>query len=380
MKRGFRYAARLNAFKSRSDLYPTVLNTSAMIKRASSVKGLDCIEPNFPDHFCDITPEQMRVAAENNHLSISGVNVRFDPVDFRDGAFTNPNPAKREQARAYVERAVHTACLLDTDQITLWIGPDGFDYPFQFDYARAWEWVVDGLGTLAQRYPHIRISVEYKAFEPRCHTLLRDVGTTLLALSECHAHNLGVTLDFAHMLIIREHPAFAAALCLRQQRLFGIHLNDSYGQTDDGLMVASVHMPQTLELLAHLLLADFDGVVYFDTFPVREDPVAECTQNIHMCDQLIAAIQGMDRNVLSYASQMQDGVVAMRLVTSLMAQTSLLDSKGVAKPGISAENRAAHQNLSRCSSTFSTSRAAHTPRFNPILETESSSDNDRPVD
>ena len=39
-----------------------------------------------------------------------------------------------------------------------------------------------------------------------------DCATTLLALKEVGLPNLGVTLDFAHVLYADEQPAFAAAL------------------------------------------------------------------------------------------------------------------------------------------------------------------------
>ena len=54
--------------------------------------------------------------------------------------------------------------------------------------------------------------------------------------------NLGVTLDFAHVLYADEQPAFAAALIARHSRLLGVHLNDGYGKRDDGLMVGAVHL------------------------------------------------------------------------------------------------------------------------------------------
>ena len=72
----------------------------------------------------------------------------------------------------------------------------------------------------------------------------------------------------------------AAALALRDGRLFGVHLNDGYGQADDGLLVGSVHPWQTLELLATLRRHDYRGTIYFDTFPVREDPAAESAANV----------------------------------------------------------------------------------------------------
>ena len=56
------------------------------------------------------------------------------------------------------------------------------------------------------------ISIEYKPNEPRAYSLLPDAATTLLAIQEAGSPNLGVTLDFAHVLYADEQPAFAASL------------------------------------------------------------------------------------------------------------------------------------------------------------------------
>src|SRR5260370_16702396 len=74
----------------------------------------------------------------------------------------------------------------------------------------------------------------------------------------------------------------------RESQLLGIHLNDGYGRRDDGLMVGTVNLMQTLELLFQLIRKGFDGVIYFDTFPdvTGLDPVKECENNIAMVNPL----------------------------------------------------------------------------------------------
>lgn len=47
-------------------------------------------------------------------------------------------------------------------------------------------------------------------------------------------------------------------------------------------MLGSVHLLQTLEYIYYAKRVGFSGLIYFDTFPSREDPVAECAQNIRM--------------------------------------------------------------------------------------------------
>jgi xylose isomerase len=85
----------------------------------------------------------------------------------------------------------------------------------------------------------------------------------------------------------RENPAQSAAMCLREQKLYGLQLNDSHGVADDGLVVASIHFSETLELVYYLLREGYEGTFYFDTDPVRENPVSECEMNIERMGTII---------------------------------------------------------------------------------------------
>ncbi|HVG49832.1 MAG TPA: TIM barrel protein, partial [Rubellimicrobium sp.] len=207
------------------------------------------------------------------------------------------------------------------DLMTLWLGQDGFDYPFQADYLQLWDHVSEALRVIAAHDPALDISIEYKPNEPRAFSLLPNAATTLLMIGDVGAPNLGVTLDFAHMLYADEMPAFAASLIARRSRILGVHLNDSYGKRDDGLVAGSVHPIQTLELLHVLERLGYRNAIYFDTFPdaVGLDPVRECAANI-------SAVEGMARVLdrlrgdaaLDAAIARQDAVASQRIVQAAL--------------------------------------------------------------
>ena len=143
----------------------------------------------------------------------------------------------------------------------------------------------------------------------------------MLALKETGAPNLGVTLDFAHVLYADEQPAFAAALIARHSRLLGLHLNDGYSKRDDGLMVGAVHPIQTIELLRQARSDGFEGAIYFDTFPdlTGLDPVKECETNIATVKSMLRIIDKLDGdNSLSGAMARQDAVAAQAIVRRAM--------------------------------------------------------------
>jgi xylose isomerase len=227
----------------------------------------------------------------------------------------------RQEAIDLTKRGIDAARAMGTNLMTVWLGQDGFDYNFQLDYAQVWEWEVAGIRAVAEHDPACRISIEYKPDEPRAHCLLPDAATTLLAIAEVGAPNLGVTIDFAHALYTGEQPAFAAHLVHRRSRLLGVHLNDAYAKRDDGLMVGAVHLRATLELLRQIRHDGYDGALYFDTFPDASglDPVAECEANIATVRRLLAVADRLDGdNRLGEALGRQDAVASQRIVNEAL--------------------------------------------------------------
>jgi xylose isomerase len=279
-----RYAARLNAFKTKG------ATIADMIGQAGQVGGLAAADLNYPDHFSAHDAGQLSRLLDDQGMVLNGLAMRYYTEDaFRLGAFTHPDPAIRQAAIDLTKRGIDACAAMGGSQMTLWMGQDGFDYSFQADYARMWDDTVAAIAEVADHNPQIDIAVEYKPNEPRAHALMPDMTTTLLALDEAGRANTGVTLDFAHMLYAGEMPAKAAMLAARRSRILGLHLNDGYGKRDDGLMAGSVHPVQTVELLVALNRSGYAGIIYFDTFPDHSglNPVDEARANIRLTDRLV---------------------------------------------------------------------------------------------
>lgn len=315
---GTRFATRINSFASAAHSYWPELSgkpsLAQMVARAATVEGLTELDLNYPDHAAGDARAIARMVTDTG-LSISGLAMRYysNPA-FKRGAFTNPDPAVRREAIDMTKRGVDAAREMGAPMMTLWLGQDGWDYAFQCDYARLWEDEIAGIAEVAAHDPDCMISIEYKPNEPRSFALLPDAATTLLAIDEVGADNLGVTIDFAHSLYANEQPALAAAHVMRRARLLGLHLNDGYSKRDDGLMVGAVHAPETLELLRACRKGGFDGAIYFDTFPDASglDPVAECAANIRTVGRMVAAMDRLDAdNRLAQAQAQHDAVIAV---------------------------------------------------------------------
>lgn len=311
-----RYAARLNAFKVKGG------SVAEMIAGAGQAGGLSAADLNYPDHFERHAPTQLSRLLADQGLALNGLAMRYyTEAGFKLGAFTHPDPDLRRAAIDLTRRGIDVCAEMGGNQMTLWMGQDGFDYSFQADYARMWDDTLAAIAEVADHNPAIDIAVEYKPNEPRAFALMPDMATTLLALRDIARPNTGVTLDFAHMLYAGEMPARATELASRHSRILGVHLNDGYAKRDDGLMAGTVHPVQTVELFVALIRAGYDGVIYFDTFPDLSglNPVHEAETNIHLTDRLraIAASLATDP-ALAAAQSRQDAAATTRIVMAAL--------------------------------------------------------------
>ena len=316
-----RYAARLNAFKRAPGL-EAGSGVVDWIRAASTVEGLNAADLNYPDHFEGQTPAELGRVLADHGMAVNGLAMRYytDP-GFAIGAFTNPEPSVRQAAIDLTKRGIDAAAGMGAQIMTLWMGQDGFDYAFQGNYARLWDDTIAAIREVADHVPNVQIAIEYKPNEPRAYALMPDMATTLLAIREAGRSNLGVTLDFAHVLYADEMPAHAAHLAARHSRILGVHLNDGYGKRDDGLMVGTVHPVQTLELFVELERIGYDGVIYFDTFPDHSglNPLEEARTNVRITERLRAIARDLQGHPgLAEAIARQDAAQSQRIIAEAL--------------------------------------------------------------
>ena len=309
-------ATRLNSFRGAGE------DVATAIRAVAAVPGLSVLELNYPQHVVRLREGELAALLEETGLRLTALNLRFEGPEFSDGAFTSPRRETREGAIRLAQEAVELARSHGATHVILWMADDGFDYAFEVDYASLWSAETEGFRRVAAHDPAVRVSVEYKALDPRRFALIRTMGEALLAARDVGLPNFGVTLDFCHSLMAGEQPAAVAALALREGRLFGVHLNDGYGQADDGLRVGSVHPWQTLELLAVMRTGGYAGTLYFDTFPVREDPAAECAANIATVRRYEALLDDLDWAAVTAAQELHDALAARRLLAGLLGERS----------------------------------------------------------
>lgn len=308
-----KFAGRMNSFifKGQYDLLST-------IAKYRSMENVTHLEFNYPEHFSNYDIDTIKQAIGD--MKVNGVATRFK-APFVNGEFTNVDEKVRREAIDLCKGAIDACRAIGGEVVTIWQAYDGYDYPFQISYESAWKRMISAFQEIADYGSDLKISIEYKPFEPRNYAMLDGIGTVLYALKEIDRPNMGVTLDFCHMLMKHDNPAYALALAAKENRLFGLHMNDGYCAMDSGLIFGSVNLSQCIEFVYYLKKYNYDGVVFFDTFPVREDAEPEINANIETFKKINDMIDRVGMDKFEEIISKNDAVAAQQfLIENLLAK------------------------------------------------------------
>ena len=300
-----------------TDAYGPPVSTIEAIERAGAVGDIEVLDINYP--FTDgVTVDEVRDALSTNGISAWCITPHIYTREFTAGAFTNPDPAVRRRALEICEQGVDVARRLGAPTVKLWPGQDGFDYPFQADYRELWRLSLDGVRTVADMDPDIRVAIEYKTKEPRSHISLATAARTLVGIQQLDRDDVGIVVDLGHSLFAKETPADVLSLVHGLGRLFTIEVNDNWREWDDDMAVGSVHLLETLEFFQEVRKIGWEQPILLHQFPFREDPVEAARQSIQTIRRLDAAVDRLDADALEEAQSRQDSFAAQRLVLDLL--------------------------------------------------------------
>jgi sugar phosphate isomerase/epimerase len=250
--------------------YRQGLDFEEQLAIVAEIEGLKGIPGLYPTSIKD--PAEFKKKVQNKGLQVGTVGAdTYTLAYWKDGTLANRNSAKRKEAIRLVKDTMDVAAELEAADVLLWLGHDGYDYTFEADYLRHWDNLVAGLTECAGYRDDVKLTVEYKMKEPRCHQYISTIGKSLLLCNEVGKSNLGVVIDLGHSFFAGENPAESVALANRGKSLFHIHLNDNYRSWDDDLLLGSVHFWETLEFFYQLKEVGYDGWCTIDIWPSRVD-------------------------------------------------------------------------------------------------------------
>lgn len=315
----FMIGSRLNSMKDRPELWPTPLtDVRDYVKRQATIRGLTCIDFNYPQHFSSWTSKEAKAALDLAGLKAGAVCLRY-PGKFARGAMNHPNVSLRREAVELTKQAAVVARDLGCDEVVVWSAYDGYDYPFQVDYDEKWSQLVEAFQECCDEFPGIKFSLEYKPTDENTRFFtVPSTGAALLLVKEIDRPNMGLTLDVGHMLMSGENPGQSIAMV--GKKLFGIQLNDGYTRlaAEDGMMFGSIHPTIALEIMYQLRRIGYSGHFYFDTFPQRTDPILEAEYNIARVKSFWRAVEKMDPAKVEEATREHDALAALTLVNDAL--------------------------------------------------------------
>jgi xylose isomerase len=295
--------------------YRPAISTREKILLAKQVEGLDGVELHYPIMFEEMTPKATKAFLDEVGLACSIVTpVMTNNPAWRFGTLSNLDEGIRREAIQRVKEAMDASVDLGAHQINLWLGQDGFDYPFQVDYRKAWRNLVESISECASHNPSVRICIEAKLKQPRTHSQLGTVAKVLLLIHDIGLENVGCLLDTGHALFAYENMAEQLVLLQERGKLFHVHFNDNYGDWDWDMVVGSVHYLEFIELLFWARQTNYKGWYSLDQFPQREDPIRALTLSIRSVKQMEHLLDRMDEKLVLNAITRYDALAVQEML------------------------------------------------------------------
>jgi xylose isomerase len=298
--------------------YSEPFSVEELFARASSIdrlSGVDLVAA--PGLLAEM--DTVRRCVKDTGLTVVSIAAdTFTEARWRKGSFSSSDSAVRQAAVDHAMEVMDLCAELGSDLLTLWPGQDGYDYLFQADYIAARQWFVECVAKLCQARPEMRVGLEYKAKEPRTHSYVNTVGTTVLMAKATGCDNCGVILDYGHALLGYESPAESVAI-LKQfgDMLLHVHINDNYRYWDDDMIVGSVRTLEYLEFFYWLERTGYEGWLTIDQFPYREDGRDAVAESAEWMAALQQRVADADRERIEAVLRSGDAVEASRLMRSL---------------------------------------------------------------
>jgi hypothetical protein len=174
--------------------YREPMSLEQQFEAASRIEGFGGVGLDYPYQFTD--PQEVKPLLKKYGLAFVTLEIGLYPDrKWKNGTYTAPDPGIRREAISMSKKALDVAADLGAVDVLMWPGQDGFDYPFQSDYAKYWTLLVDAIGEVASHRPDVKIAIEYKKQEPRANCYIRNAGVLLAMLAELGMENVGGCID-----------------------------------------------------------------------------------------------------------------------------------------------------------------------------------------
>ena len=242
-------------------------------------------------------------------------------AEYKLGSLVNPDPAKRRAAAKHMMRGIDLAASVRAHWI-YWPGNEGYNYPFQRDYARMWGWFLEGLAEVVTHANArgVTVLLEHKNSEPAMNILMRNIGMKLYVIHKLREMQIDtsrvkVNMDWQHLIMNGENLGEYAGHLLAEGLLGHQHGNSGWGRFDDDNMVGAQFIEQQVDLAYELIHGGYGTHaerIGFDLYPYTEDAVAAVRRSVIQWEFISDIARRIDREAMTAAKTTADSVAAYR--------------------------------------------------------------------
>jgi xylose isomerase len=265
--------------------YQQPMSLADKLESAAAVPGVSGVELIFPNECREDVDLQGILKRLNLVPAAINVNIKGDR-SFEGGALSSPDRQVRRKAVQFIVEAKGFAKALGCARVTCAPLADGFDYPFQVNYASAWARMVECLREAAETVPEVTLHLEHKPAEPRTHGFLDSAAKVVKLCHDVDRPGIGITFNLGHTLFGGGSPAPEFALALDANVPCYVHYNDGTVNWDWDLIAGSYRFLELIEFLFYAKEAGYEGWFTADTLPLRQDAVEVFTANIRVADRI----------------------------------------------------------------------------------------------
>ncbi len=238
----------------------------------SKIKGLDELMIFYPVYPLPSEPEKLIKKLENYNLKVGNLYIdNASNQKWKNGAFSSYEEFIRADNLKLCKEGIDFAKEIKANSVLLWPAHDGFDYPFQVDYKECWGHLVESLREIGEYNKNMKIALEYKSKDPRQRQLVSNVGKVMMLLNDVGLENIGSVVDTGHAFMAQESIAESLIILDTHNKLFQIHLNENYRDSDPDLVFGTINFWENLEFFYFLSKTKFKGSLEIDIASPRGD-------------------------------------------------------------------------------------------------------------
>jgi xylose isomerase len=200
----------------------------------------------------------------------------------------------RAKAVRFIKEAKDFAEAAGADKVTCCPLGDGYEFAFQYDYAKAWKYLVETFGEAGSYKVNIPLFIEYKPSETRGRCFVDSAAKALCLLNDMQVKEMGVTLDFGHSTYGNENPAEALVLLAESPYRVYIHINDNDGRWDWDYFCGTKHFLEYAEFLYFLKKYRYKDYLTSDTSPTRWDIRGTFEANSRITNKIWQRLDAVD--------------------------------------------------------------------------------------